>query len=997
MLTPRQTGTSTPTTTPTWRSMLYLRRRPPEPGGEPPVLVPPRDAADIVDTRAVGQGLQALALETGGVGAQLQRQALAVLRRTLEDGRREIRRRFFEENTAGPECMKAQAYLADRLTCLLADLAAELLAPAQPDSEPPEMAIIATGGYGRAELAPFSDIDLLFLLPEKKPENTLGTIEEITEFMLYLLWDLGLKVGHAVRTVEECLRGARQDMTIRTNLLETRFLWGRRQLERELRRRLHREVIVGTGPAFVEAKLAERDDRHQKLGDSRYVLEPNVKEGKGGLRDLQTLFWIAKYLYQVHDIDGLVGKGVLSREEAQRFAKAANFLSTLRCHLHYLAGRAEERLTFDVQTEIATRMGYVDRDSGASSTARVERFMKHYFLVAKDVGDLTRIVCAALEAESQRKPRRSLLPPFGPRYLDGFKIDRGRLNVTSESWFRERPVDLIRLFHVAQRHELDVHPNALRLIARSLRQVGAKLRQDPEANRLFLEILTSDKAPELALRRMNEAGVLGRFVPDFGRVVAQMQYDMYHVYTVDEHTLFAIGHLHKLETGELSDTMPLAAEVMKGVASRRALYVAVLLHDIAKGRGGDHSVIGARIARHLGPRLGLTDEETETTEWLVLNHLVMSRAALKRDIEDDKTVEDFVWTVESPERLRLLFVLTCVDISAVGPGRWTAWKGTLLANLYYRSMDRISGSQGSAGRDRRVLAAQENVRRALAVVWPADAIDTFLSRGYPGYWLSFDAEAHARHARLVRQAERELNSLVIDTRVDWTSGVTEITIVAGDHPGLFSSLAGALAVCGANIVDAKIFTLTNGMALDVFSVQDAFVGGPFEAPDKLAKLAVIIDRGLSGELSPLKELEKRRTALPSRTRVFKVQPRVLIDNNASNTHTVIEVNGRDRPGLLYDVTHALTELSLQISSAKVSTYGVRAVDVFYVKDVFGLKITHEQKLQQTRQWLMASIADPDCAPGPTAAPPPSLSSSRPVRRPTPALAEGPSRPDGQGG
>ncbi|AWK86020.1 [protein-PII] uridylyltransferase [Azospirillum thermophilum] len=909
-----------------------------------------RNKRAIISRRKLSGDLEEL-LATHGTGEGLRPALIAALRGTLAAGRAEIRARFDAEGS-GESCVRETCYLADRLVGTLADFTVQHIFPSANPTAGEIFDIVATGGYGRGELAPCSDIDLLFLLPYKRTPR----VEQVVEYMLYILWDLGLKVGHAVRSVDECIRQSKADVTIRTAVLESRYLWGPGKLFGELRRRFDKEVVAGSGPEFVEAKLAERDNRHLKMGDSRYVLEPNLKDGKGGLRDLQTLFWIAKYLYRVEGVDELVGKKVLTPEEAQRFAKAQNFLWTARCHLHYLTGRLEDRLTFDVQSEIGARMGYTEH----AGTKGVERFMKHYFLVAKDVGDLTRIFCAALEAESKRPPKFNILRLAAlarRKDVDGFIVDGERLNARDERQFKDNPIDMIRLFHTAQQHDIDIHPAALRAITRSLSAIGPKLRADPEANRLFLDMLTGRKDPEITLRRMNEAGVLARFIPDFGRVVAQMQYDMYHVFTVDEHTLFALGILHKIEAGELKDELPLCSDVIHKVVSRRALYVALLLHDIAKGRGGDHSVLGARVAEKLCPRLGLTAEETETVAWLVRWHLAMSFTAFKRDLEDEKTVRDFVSLVQSPERLRLLLVLTVADIRAVGPQRWNNWKATLLRELYNRSEELMSGGMSGEGRVRRIQAAQAALRAELTDFDDA-AFDAHLTLGYPAYWLAFDAETLAHHARLVRDAEREQRPLTVDTRIDRGRAVTEVTIYATDHHGLFSRLAGALAACGADIVDARIFTMTNGMALDVFSVQDAAGGGAFESGDKLAKLSVMIERVLSGHLKPLQELATRRTTASSRTRVFHVPPRVLIDNNASTTHTVIEVNGRDRPGLLYDLTRALSNLTLQISSAKISTFGEKAIDVFYVKDVFGLKVTHEAKLAKIKERLLHALADP---------------------------------------
>ena len=899
---------------------------------------------DIIDRRAL---TERLSLVVGSVQAPaLDRSAfVAPLKVALTAGRAEIRRRF-EATGDGAATIREQCFLIDQLIRALFDLVTQVIYPLPNPTSGERLAIIAVGGYGRGELAPYSDIDLLFLLPYKRTPHT----EQVVEYLLYLLWDLGLKIGQSTRSVDECLRQAKSDLTIRTALLEARYLWGDQALFNEFKKRFDSDIVKGSAAQFVANKLAERDARHKRLGDSRYQLEPNIKEGKGGLRDLHTLFWIAKYIYRTDDVGKLVDLGVLSAEESQRFDRAQKFLWTVRCHIHYLAGRAEERLTFDLQTEIGRRMGYTDH----AGSRGVERFMKHYFLVAKDIGDLTRIFCAILEADQKHKRRLSWVRwGNGRRSLGGFVVDGEWLTIASEDFFKKNPPALLRLFHVAQQHELDIHPRALRAASLSLRLINQQLRDNSEANRLFLEILTSRKDPETALRRMNEAGVLGRFIPDFGRVVAQMQYDMYHVYTVDEHTLFAIGILHKIESGLLEEELPLATQLMPTIVSRRALYLAVLLHDIAKGRGGDHSEIGEQIALKLGPRLGLSAEETETVAWLVRWHLLMSGTAFKLDIGDRQTIGNFVERVQSPERLKLLLVLTVADIRAVGPKVWNGWKAALLRELYHRAIELISGGLSGEGRESRAAAAQTAARRLLPD-FSEPEFATFVSRGYSYYWLSFDAPTHSRHARLMREAEASGAPLTVEKRVDPYRSVTEITLYTADHPGLFSRIAGALAVSGANIVDAKIITMSNGMALDTFWVQDSN-GGPFDRPDKLAKLAVVFENVLSGDLKPHRELA-HPAAFPSRTRVFMVTPRVLLDNKASGSHTVIEVNGRDRPGLLFEVTRALTGLNLQVSSAKISTYGEKVVDVFYVKDLFGHKIEHSAKLAEIQRTLEVVLA-----------------------------------------
>ena len=906
----------------------------------------------ILDRRALLARAEA-ALEPKAGETKARALVLALVKEAYPKGWNEIRRRFEKEKLSGVEAARQHAFLVDQLVRVLHDLAATRIFPA-PKAQSERLAIVATGGYGRGRLAPFSDIDLMFLLPRKISARG----KQIVEFMLYILWDLGLKVGHATRTVDEAIRLARGDLTIRTSLLEARWVWGERETFDDFRARYGREVVAGSGRAFVEAKLAERDARLERMGDSRYVLEPSLKEGKGGLRDLQTLFWIVKYLYGSGDTDALVAEGVLTAEDARTFAHADNFLLTVRCHLHYLAGRAEERLSFDAQKEIARRMNYRDR----AGVRGVERFMKHYFLVAKDVGDLTRIVCAVLE-EEQKKSRlrlRAGAPLFAKPHGADFRIEGNRLAFTDEGAIARDPVNLLRLFREAQRLGLDVHPRAVRLVARNIRRADARLRDDPEANRIFLDILTNPVSAEAALTWLNETGVFGRFVPDFGRVVAQMQYDMYHVYTVDEHTIRAIGILNRIEQGAYAKDHPVSSAIIHELQSRRVLYVALLLHDIAKGRGGDHSEIGAGIAKALGPRFGLNAWETETVSWLVLHHLLMSRTAFKRDLDDPKTIADFVAQVQSPERLRLLMILTVADIRAVGPAVWNAWKAKLLRELYFRALESMTGGEPAQRRSHRVEQAQALLKAALAADpagWTAPEIEEHLGRGSAAYWLAFELDDLVRHAGMIRAASRDGRELVIETRADSERTVTEVLVYTPDHPGLFAALAGVFALAGANVVDARVTTLNNGMALDVFSIQD-LDGHAFADPGRLDRLKRRIEDTLSGRTSSKREMETASArGQAARLGAFTVPPRALIDNKASATNTVIEINGRDRPGFLRDITRALTASGLQISSAHISTYGERVVDVFYVRDVFGLKVENEAKIKAIREKLLAAIAN----------------------------------------
>lgn len=908
--------------------------------------IPNRKA--IINRKLLVTEIGDIAAEYSPTSFEFRRELLEKLKSVLDLGNKELERRFLETNKGRP-AMYANSFLVDQIIRTIYDVASKNVYRLSNPTPEETLSIVAVGGYGRGELAPYSDVDLLFLFPYKQT----SWCEQVIEFTLYMLWDLGLKVGHSTRNVDECIRLAKKDVTIQTALLEARHLWGDQELFLEMRQKYMKEIVAGNSKEFIEAKLQERGERHERFGNSRYVVEPNIKEGKGGLRDLQTLFWIAKFLHGTTEISRLVELGVFTEKERRRFTKASNFLRTVRCHLHYLAKRPEERITFDMQPELARRMSYKDH----AGTLGVERFMKHYFLVAKDVGDLTRIFCANLEAEQQKKSRFAIAR-FGlrRRKLKGYLVESGRLNVASDDDFKNAPVKMLDLFHLAQEKQLDVHPNALRLIRQDLKLINRKLRADKAANRLFLEMLTSRHDPETTLRRLNEAGVFGRFIPDFGRVVAQMQHDMYHVYTVDEHTIRAIGILSQIESGLLIEDHPLSHKILPKVLSRNVLYCAVLIHDIAKGRGGDHSILGAEVAEKLCPRLGLSASDTETVAWLVRYHLAFSNFAFKRDISDPKTVEDFAKIVQSPERLRLLLILTVVDIRAVGPKVWNGWKGQLLRELYYASETALTGGHISEGREERAKHLQDNLTAALKG-WKKADIEKQINRFYPSYWMATNSEDQIAHAKLMRLADKKGKLFTVDAKSDPFRSITEVTIYTADHPGLFARITGAMSITGANIVDAKIHTTTDGMALDTFFIQDSD-GKVFDVGERMKKLRAAIEATLLGDRKPHVEIiDRRNSSLPSRTQVFKVQPSVLLDNKASNTHTVIELMGRDRPGLLADLSRTLFTLSLTISSAHIATYGERAVDVFYVKDSFGHKITNKVKLTNIEKKLVLALTD----------------------------------------
>jgi [protein-PII] uridylyltransferase len=905
------------------------------------------------DLAALRRETDELARKYAGQEAALRKALVARLRGLIENARLEAQHQL-ERDGNGRASAEGLCAFQDALIKLAYEFTTNHVYLAENPSAAERMAIVAQGGYGRGLLAPESDIDLLFLLPYK--QTAWG--ESVAEYMLYILWDLGFKVGHATRTIDQCVRLSLSDMTIRTALLDARLILGDEQLFAEFERRFRKDVLEGHARAFIEAKLTERNARHVRA--SRYQVEPNVKDGKGALRDLHTLHWLAKHLYPDKAEAEFIEAGVFSRREYETFRRCESFLWTVRCHLHFLTDRPEERLTFDVQQTMAERLGY--RSHGGLRA--VERFMKHYFLVAKEVGDLTRIVCSGLEMKQLKAlPRLDTWLPSSwkrrakLRRTTDFRIDNGRINAADKDIFSKDPVNFIKLFAVADEHQALFSPEVLRLVRANFRLIDDKLRADPAANKLFMRLLTESRNPEAALRQMNEAGVLGRFIPDFGRVVSMMQFNMYHHFTVDEHLIRAIGFLSDVEHGRYAIEHPVSTEIIRTIDNRRALYVAVLLHDIAKGRDEDHSIAGARIAREVGPRLGLTPAETETAAWLVEHHLQMSQFAQSRDLNDPKTIRDFAALVQSRERLKLLMLLTVVDLRAVGPDVWTGWKGQLLRTLYFETEPMLGGGHTGLSRTERMATAQDELRKRLAD-WPQPALERFINRHYPSYWLRSDLDTIVEQAKLVRTAEEERKSLVTHFSTDAFRAVTEITLFAPNHPRLLAMVAGACTGAGANIVDAQISTTRDGMALDTIHLEREFDHAEDEER-RAARIASSIEKLLKGEVR-LAEVVATKKKPKARLSAFTVEPQVVIDNTLSDALTVIEINGLDRPGLLYDVTRTISDLNLDIASAHIATFGEKAVDVFYVTDLTGKKITSSSRESMIRDRLTkALVAKPE--------------------------------------
>ncbi|MDR3475354.1 MAG: [protein-PII] uridylyltransferase [Devosia sp.] len=897
--------------------------------------------------------LAGVAAELGGQSAKTPAARaimLAHMRKALADARAGAEAEL-RLSGKGMRCAMCLASAQDEIIKAIHQFAVRDVYPVDNPSGAEAISLAAVGGYGRGTLAPGSDIDLLFILPYK--QTPWG--EQVTEYVLYMLWDLGQKVGHAVRSVDECIRMARSDMTVRTATLEARYLTGDQKLFDTLVTRFETEIMPKTGPEFIAAKMAEREERHKQMGNTRYLVEPNIKDGKGGLRDLNTLFWIGKYFYRVKTGAELVDKGVLSADEYRQFQRAEDFLWAIRCNLHFLTGRADEKLTFDVQPELAARLGFADR----AGMLGVERLMKRYFLVAKDVGDLTRIFCTSLEFNHGKTPEFPdivglMLGPFrrGRVKIKGeadFVIDSGRLNIARPDVFATNTVNLIKCFLIAGQRDLLFHPDAIKEIRRSLRLIDHDLRNDSQANAYFLSILTDPLSVERILRQMNESGVLGKFVPEFGKIVALMQFNMYHHYTVDEHLIRAVGVMAEIANGGLKQELPLTHELLPYLNDTRLLYVALFLHDIAKGRPEDHSLAGARIARKLCPRFGLSPAETDTVAWLIEYHLLMSEVAQSRDIQDPETAKSFADVVQSPQRLALLMILTACDIRAVGPGVWTGWKGSLLRSLYFATEPLLSGGHSQMSQRNRVEDAKNALRQQLSG-WSEADVEAYLGRHYDHYWLRAEPELQLEHARMIRAADQAGRSFAGAIRVQTFESITEISFYTPDHPRLLSLIAGACTMSDASIIGAQVFSMRDGPALDTFRLRRAFTSDEDEKV-RATRIIETTKQLLQGKRQILIDLGKE-SRHNRRLKPFTLPAEVQVSNTISEKFTVIEVSGLDRQGLLHQLTRAISDLNLTIGSAHIGTYGEKAVDVFYVTDLTGHKIEGKLKQRKIREALL---------------------------------------------
>jgi [protein-PII] uridylyltransferase len=803
---------------------------------------------------------------------------------------------------------------------------------------PPGSALVATGGYGRGELYPSSDIDLLVLLAREP-----GAAErESLERFIGTLWDIGLEIGHSVRTVEGCVEAAADDVTIRTTLLESRFLSGSRALFRKLEQARRQAVDPA---AFLKAKKLEQELRHAKHQDTPYALEPNLKEAPGGLRDLQVIRWIAHAAGIGRSWSDLVAQRLIERDEARQLAKGEALLQDMRIRLHYLTGRREDRLVFDVQTALAAQLGYRDSANRRASEAMMQR----YYQTAKGVTQLNTILLQNLEA------RLAPEPDVVPRSLnERFRIRGELLEIVRERLFEEQPLAILESFLLLMQHQelRGMTAPTLRALYRARGRINAKFRSDPLARLMFLHILQQPRGTVHEFRRMNQYGILGRYLPEFGRIVGQMQHDLFHVYTVDQHILMVVRNLRRFTQPEFAHEYPLCSELMSGFERRWLLYVAALYHDIAKGRGGDHSHLGSSDVRSFCTRHGLAKEDRELVQFLVENHLAMSLVSQKQDVYDPEVVRAFAEKVQTERRLVALYLLTVADVRGTSPKVWNAWKGKLLEDLYRAARRVLTGEP--LARDAALAEKQAEATRLLRLYALSDAVKDRLWASLDiTYFLRHDAQEIAWHTRNLHYRV-DTEKPVVKARLAPFGEGLQVMIYTRDREALFARISGYFDRAGFNIAEAKVHTTRNGYALDTFVVMGQ--GRDAHYQDRIA----MIEAELAEELKSDAPLPPPRGGrLSRRVRHFPISPSVDIRPDERGAYHVLSVVASDRPGLLYGVARILARHHINLHTARINTLGDRAEDVFLVT---GEALAAPKSVLQLEQELLQDLSLPAAAP-----------------------------------
>lgn len=807
------------------------------------------------------------------------------------------------------------------------------------------LTLTAIGGYGRGELNPYSDIDLMFLYSGKNQAR----VEDIAQKLLYFLWDMRLDVGYSVRTLQDCVEMAAADLTVRTALLDARVISGSRLLFKDFGKVMLTQILSKRSDSFIKEKVAELAKRREKYGSSVYLLEPNVKESEGGLRDLHTALWVAKIKYKISDVHELIVKGVLTEEEVFAFGEALSYLWRIRNELHFHAGRKNDQLTFDAQINLARFFGY----ENVGKTLAVEEFMRDYYLHANRVEHLASSLVS--KCSQREEGALKIIGYFIRRHVgDGFYIIKGELVIPDESVIQKEPARLMKVFEYAQKHGVAISVNVKSLIRKNLHLINDKFRRNKEVNQSFFAILRSDKGACETLKSMHHLEFLNRFIPEFGNIYCKVQHDLYHIYTVDTHSLFAVEEIEKLLRGDRAGELPLLTQIAREVDKRELLILGVLFHDIGKGEGGGHAEKGADMIPTIARRMGLCKEDSERLEFMVRNHLLMAHIAQRRDLHDDKMIIQFAQQMEKSENLKMLYLLTYADIRAVGTDVWTEWKAMLLQELYEKSFNVLErGDFHQEARSERVRKVKRMVLELLDDEYPVAAVKEELKAMTNRHLLSNSPAVIAEHVKLLLGLEHEK----IITRIDHEpeGGYSNFTICTLDVPGLFSMITGVMAANGINILGAQIHTSSNGKALDILQVNSP-QGFIITDDSRWARLGEDLRQVLTGKVQVAALVAKRHrpTLLAERSKP-KFPARVEIDNQVSSDYTVIDIYTHDKVGILYQITSALTEMGLYIGVSKISTKVDQVADVFYVKDIFGHKIKNPGRLDEIRERLLKAV------------------------------------------
>jgi len=855
---------------------------------------------------------------------------------------RQVIRELHEGGASGAEVVAALTRMIDLLVIRLFD---SIIADSREGGGLADsLTLVAIGGYGRGELNPFSDIDIMFLY-EKSDQ---ARVEGLAQKLLYFLWDMKLDVGYSVRTIADCIEMAKQDLTVRTSLLDCRYLSGNGRLYGELSKVLEKEILVRESEQFIRAKVEELRRRRIKFGSSVYILEPNVKECEGGLRDLHAALWIAKIKYKVQTPRDLVIKGVLTEEDLERYQGMLSYLWRIRNELHYRSGRKNDQLTFEAQTAVAAFLGY----QGDDPVHAAEEFMRDYYLHASEVEHFSSLLIARATRREDRS--RKILGYFIRRPIgDGFHVLKGEIITTDDGVFQKDPVRLMKVFEHAQRQGADLSLSVKTLIRQSLPLVNDRFRRNRQVNDSFCSILSGEKRVAETLRLMHHLRFLDRYIPEFEKICCKVQHDLYHIYTVDIHTLFCVEELEKLWQGERQGELPLLTTLARSVENRRVLLLAVLLHDIGKGVGSRHAERGGAMVPTIARRMGLSREETEMVEFLVKNHLLFAHIAQRRDLSDEKMIVEFARRMKTSEHLKNLYLLTYADIRGVGPDVWNEWKGNLLQELFEKSYAVIErGNFVLEGRSERVRNVRKEVIDLLQYDLPATLVRQELKAMSTRHLLGFSPHQLASH---VRKLVGLSGDRPLDVTIDHTGeqGASIITICTYDIPALFSKIAGVTAANGLNILTADILSLTNGKVLDVLTVNTPHGVMP-QDDARWGRFVRELGDVLAGVISVDALVERRRSsrALLRQRPASRYPTRIEFDNDISDEYTVIDVYTDDSLGLLYRMTKALSSKGLSIGVARISTKGDQVADVFYVKDIFGHKVTDETKLEELKGLLL---------------------------------------------